>query len=58
MKKKVKLLIEQIPDALEIPKWHMLDLDKRIKAYNENPDAGSSWSDVKKRILMKQWPVS
>jgi putative addiction module component (TIGR02574 family) len=45
--------IAELPEAVEIPEWHKLELEKRLKAYHKNPDAGSPWSEVKKRILKK-----
>ena len=29
-------------------------LDQRMKAYRANPDAGSSWPDVRERILKRR----
>ena len=45
--------IAELPEAVEIPEWHKSELEKRLKAYHENPEAGSPWSEVKKRVLKK-----
>ncbi|WP_457674781.1 addiction module protein [Thiolapillus sp.] len=43
--------IAEMPEAVEIPQWHRKVLDERLEAYHVNPDEGSPWKDVKKRIL-------
>jgi len=43
--------IAEIPEAVEIPAWHKQELEKRLEAYHANPNEGSPWSEVKKRIL-------
>ncbi len=43
--------IAGMPEAVEIPEWHKGELEKRLEAYHANPDEGSPWKDVKKRIL-------
>jgi putative addiction module component (TIGR02574 family) len=42
------------PDALEISEELGEELDRRVDSYHQNPDAGSSWQDVKKRILSQK----
>jgi len=37
-------------EALDIPQSHKDELDRRLAAYHANPDAGSSWEDVKTRL--------
>jgi len=51
------LLVEEIWDsiaaeaeALEVPQSHKDELDRRIAAYRADPQAGSSWEDVKSRL--------
>ena len=34
-----------------LPEWQRQILDERIEADEAQPDAGSPWGDVKKRIL-------
>jgi putative addiction module component (TIGR02574 family) len=43
--------IAEMPEAVEIPEWHKRELEKRLEAYHANPNEGSPWQDVKKRIL-------
>ena len=43
--------IADMPEAVEIPEWHKKELEKRLEAYHANPNEGSPWKDVKKRIL-------
>ena len=52
------LLVEEIWDsiaaeeqALEVPEAHKKELDRRLAACRDDPTAGSSWSDVKQRLL-------
>lgn len=45
--------IAEIPEVIEIPEWHKEELDKRLKAYHDNPNAGSPWPEVKHRIIGK-----
>jgi putative addiction module component (TIGR02574 family) len=51
------LLVEEIWDsiaaeaeALEVPQSHKDELDRRLAAYQADPQAGSSWEDVKSRL--------
>ncbi len=39
------------PDAVEMPDWHKNELQRRLAAHEKNPESGSVWADVKKRIL-------
>lgn len=49
-------LIEEIwdslslPEQLEIPESHREELDRRLAAADANPEAGSSWEEVKARL--------
>ena len=43
--------IAEMPETVEIPEWHKRELEKRLVAYHANPDEGSPWREVKKRIL-------
>ncbi len=45
---------DTIPKASEAPKVTVAqraELDRRLEAHRKNPDAGSSWEEVKARIL-------
>ena len=51
------LLVEEIWDsivaeaeALHIPQSHKDELDRRLASYHADPNAGSSWEDVKARL--------
>ena len=43
--------ITQHPDVLPVPAWHKVELDRRYQAYQQNPQEGSSWTEVKARLL-------
>ena len=40
-------------ENLPVSAAHKKDLDKRLKNYKDNPDDGSTWEEVKKRIVSK-----
>ena len=51
------LLVEEIWDsiaaeaeALEVPRSHRDELDRRLAAHDGDPGSGSSWEDVKTRL--------
>ena len=39
------------PEQIPIPDWHARLLDEDQAAYRANPPQGSTWSEVKARIL-------
>ena len=41
-------------DSVELTEDEKKTIDKRLEAYHQNPDAGSPWEDVFKRIASKQ----
>jgi len=43
--------IAQIPENVEIPEWHLKELEKRVNTNQENKNIGSPWPEVKQRIL-------
>jgi putative addiction module component (TIGR02574 family) len=43
--------LDEEHDRLPIPKWHEEELDRRLMAFEDNPEAGSPWPEVKKRLL-------
>ncbi len=43
--------IAEMPEAVEVPEWHIRELEKRLEAYHANPNEGSPWKDVIKRIV-------
>ena len=42
------------PDALEVSEELGEELDRRVDNYHQSPSSGSSWQDVKKRILSQK----
>ncbi len=54
------LLVEEIWDSivaeaedLPLTEAQKQDLERRLGEYNDNPDAGSSWDDVRARLRAK-----
>ncbi|MGK5090811.1 addiction module protein [Deltaproteobacteria bacterium TL4] len=43
--------IAAVPETLEIPEWHKIELDNRLESYRKNPKAGTPWAEVRRRIL-------
>ncbi len=43
--------LDEEHDRLPIPKWHEEELNRRLMAFEDNPEAGSPWPEVKKRLL-------
>lgn len=39
------------PQQLEIPEWHRVILEQRLAEMKDNPEEGSSWEEVKARLL-------
>ena len=44
--------IAATPEAVPLTAAQRQQLDKRLEAYEQNPQAGSSWEEVKARIVM------
>ena len=58
-------LVEDIWDEIastvesrDIPQSHKDELDRREAAYQTDPEAGSSWKDVKARLAQRFGPSS
>ncbi|MFA6980457.1 MAG: addiction module protein [Ignavibacteriaceae bacterium] len=58
------LLVEEIWDSIaienesfELTQTQQDQLDRRIKSYNENPNQGRSWEEIKSEFLKKK-PVN
>ena len=58
------LLVEEIWDsiaaeahAVEVPEAHKEELDRRLEAYRQDPKAGSSWDEVKQRLVDPSEPL-
>lgn len=46
--------IAEVPDAVTLTESERRELDRRLDAYYQDPDAGSSWEEVKARILSRR----
>lgn len=42
------------PEEIELTAEEKKIIDERLEAYHRNPDLGSPWEDVYKRIVSKQ----
>ena len=42
--------IAAVPDAVPLTDAQRRELDRRLEAYHRDPDAGSPWPQVRKRI--------
>lgn len=42
--------IAAVPEAVELSEEQKKELDRRLEAYHQNPDAGSPWIEVRERI--------
>jgi putative addiction module component (TIGR02574 family) len=43
--------IAEVPEAIALSENQRTELDRRLAAYHEAPEAGSPWNEVKERIL-------
>ena len=43
--------ISEFPEALELSVAQKQELDRRLAAYERNPDAGVPWAELKQRLL-------
>ena len=43
--------IAAVPEAIALSEEQKDELDRRLKAYHRNPDAGSPWMEVRERVL-------
>ena len=41
------------PEAIELTEEEKRMIDERLEAYHRNPDVGSPWKDVYKRIVSR-----
>jgi putative addiction module component (TIGR02574 family) len=46
--------ITESPDQVPLTKAQLAVLEERLAEYEKNPDAGSSWEEVKERILKRK----
>ena len=45
--------IAEVPEAVRLTDEQRAELDLRLDAYHANPEEGSPWPDVKRRILTR-----
>lgn len=38
------------PESVGVPEWHKRELQKRLQAYQADPQAGASWDEVRQRL--------
>lgn len=42
--------IAEVPEAVDLTEAQKAELDRRLEVYHQNPDEGSPWAEVRKRI--------
>lgn len=42
--------VSESPENVPVPDWHRELLAERLKAHREDPQCGSSWAEVRRRI--------
>ena len=42
--------VAEVPEAVPLTEDQREELDRRLEAYHQNPEAGSPWEDVKARL--------
>ena len=47
--------IAAVPEAVSISDELKAELDRRLAEFEADPDAGSPWEEVRKRILQGTW---
>jgi putative addiction module component (TIGR02574 family) len=46
--------IAEVPETLSVTQADREELDRRLEAYHRDPQAGSSWTEIKARILSRR----
>jgi putative addiction module component (TIGR02574 family) len=46
--------ITEVPDEVSLTEEQKIELDRRLDAYQKNPDEGSHWEEVKDRIRSRR----
>lgn len=46
--------IAQVPETVSLSDAQKVELDRRLDAYHQNPDAGSTWGMVRERIRSRR----
>jgi putative addiction module component (TIGR02574 family) len=47
--------IAAVPDEVSIPDELKAELNRRLAEFEADPEAGSSWEEVRSRILRRAW---
>ncbi len=47
--------IAAVPEAVSIPEELKAELDRRLAEFEADPDAGSPWEEVRRRIVQGTW---
>ena len=47
--------VAAVPEALPVPDELKAELDRRLSDFEANPEAGSPWEEVRKRVLQGTW---
>ena len=47
--------VAAVPEAVEISLEFKAELEKRVLAFEKNPEAGYSWDQVKSRLKYGSW---
>jgi putative addiction module component (TIGR02574 family) len=45
--------ISAVPESVLLSEEQKIELDRRLQAYHKNPNAGSPWAVVRKRLRKK-----
>ena len=43
----------EVPDAVSLTEDQKMELDRRLESYHLNPQQGSPWQEVKKRVRQR-----
>ena len=43
--------IAEVPEEVHLTEEQKEELDQRLNAYHQNPNAGSPWNEIKQKIL-------
>jgi putative addiction module component (TIGR02574 family) len=47
--------IAAVPEAVPVSEELKIDLDRRLAEFEANPEAGTPWEEVRKRIVQGRW---
>lgn len=47
--------IAAVPEAVPVSDELKVELDRRLAEFEANPEAGSPWEEVRKRIVQGRW---